>query len=84
MPMMSEKIAISWWTGEEDRAEDHEEAITETLCRLDRALGASGDDRQRAAIKMKIAAVLRRIGLHQEASYVVQEARELCPPMVTW
>jgi predicted negative regulator of RcsB-dependent stress response len=51
-----------------------EGAITSTLCRLERALGASRDDRQRAAVKLRIASVLRRIGLYEEATYLTQEA----------
>jgi hypothetical protein len=66
------------WVGNESSIMDREEgAITLTLCRLDRALSSSRDDRQRAAVKMSIAAVLRRIGLHEEACYLIQEARVL-------
>jgi hypothetical protein len=66
------------WEGNETSPTDREEgAITLTLCRLDQALGSSRDDHQRAEVKMRIASVLRQIGLHEEASYLVQEARDL-------
>lgn len=61
-------------TGAVCQGEDEGARISSSLSRLGSALRTCRDERQRAAVRFAIAAHLRKIGLCQEASYMVVEA----------